>query len=137
MSRKIKFRAWNKEKKEMLYDIGLVKLKNNYHPCWFDMENGSYEIRARNDYVIMQYVGLKDKNGVEIYEGDIVTFCIDNENSLYEIIFDEEYASFEAKCIKSNDKGIVGKTSCIFVGRIREVIGNIYENPELLNKDAK
>lgn len=82
--REIKFRAWNKIDKEMgipftlddLYQAGLCQLKKKHE---------------EENYILMQFTGLHDKNGKEIYEGDIVKHC--------------------------------------------EVIGNIYENPELLKGD--
>lgn len=74
-----------------------------------------------------QYTGLKDKNGVEIYEGDIVKI----QGYIYEVIF--ERGCFMLYGIPHND--INGEKLIIvrFIDSM-EVIGNIYENPELLEK---
>lgn len=72
------------------------------------------------DAIIMQYTGLKDKNGKEIYEGDIV----DTENGIYEVLWYGEGACFRFHILGSLE-------SPLNYDDIK-VIGNIYENPELL-----
>jgi len=73
------------------------------------------------DFTLMQYTGLKDKNGVEIYEGDIIRCKLqtDKNHWIAEVKF-----CIDAWCI-----GLHTLSSYIYL----EVIGNIYENPELLN----
>ena len=68
----------------------------------------------------LQYTGLKDKNNVEIYESDIVK---NNQGKISQINFIEDYAKYEA--FDEDFSWVVSDTF--------EVIGNIHENPELLN----
>lgn len=117
MTREIKFRAWDVNREEMVavdhltwgygfVDSGDLSEVNNEIPEWFQL---------------MQYTGLKDKNGVEIYEGDLIKM------SFYfgEPITGEVYQP------ANGQYAVAGM--CLFDRlAISEVIGNIYENQELL-----
>jgi hypothetical protein len=110
--REIKFRAWDKERNRML-EFGL-----------FDLDCGQWdtEIGSINDFPIMQYTGLKDKKGKEIYEGDIV------KSRGYNDINEEERVFIET--VEFNGGEFL--PICEEPSENYEVIGNIYENPELL-----
>ena len=121
--REIKFRVWDKESKEMLSDVSL----------WND-DFTSY-LNEHIEYLqdkceLMQYTGLKDKNGIEIYEGDIVKIGIDfgygTQPLVGEVLFDK--CSFVYRHKSQGDLSLFGIDSNDWC----EVIGNIYENPELL-----
>lgn len=124
MNRDIKFRAWDGV--EMVYQTNALS----------DIQRFFRVIRE--DAVVMQFTGLKDKNGKEIYEGDYVTcneFTIINGvliKSEGEIVYCDNVASFGVQVMDEEKEG----SSCTwsiehFHGGF-EVIGNIYENPELL-----
>lgn len=106
--KKIKFRAWDKEKKEMIF------LKQNF--SYADFKN----------FVLMQFIGFKDTKGKEIFEGDIVKGYWGLTSEIFQIIFNDDCASFDGEL--SNGEPVVFDDYSTM-----EVIGNIYENKELLN----
>ena len=119
MKREIKFRVWAVASKKMF-------LPSN-EEGW---EIITGEIYPKPNTILMQYTGLKDKNGKEIYDGDIIKL----ENTLNRIIWLDGYACFAL----IEDGGIKPYTLYEqFSHREPEVIGNIYENSELLSKLLK
>ena len=129
--REIRFRAWRTDEKYMVTsDTGvLTALRNCYGNKGLAEQARFSNIDNQpnpNKFILMQYTGLKDKNGKEIYEGDIIR----HDWGLNKITF-EDY-SFTAEQILTFD----GKYNCNLylsdIGSDCEVIGNIYENPELL-----
>lgn len=127
--REIKFRAWC-HSYGMHYDIEA-----------FD-QNGGVCIGLQSDSwlsgILMQYTGLKDKNGVEIYEGDVLSKKRHKyqNNWASEMVHKPEYYSvvmFDDGCFITDDNMTVTDYIKDIGGIVTaEVIGNIYENPELL-----
>lgn len=126
MNREIKFRAWNY--KEMIYNVSIRNSLIQNHIDKFDY------IKSSN-YPIMQFTGLHDKNGKEIYEGDV--YKTEKGNSCYQIMFvngcvvggktEKEYMPLSWDVSESNNTIVEDD----FYKEI-EVVGNIYETPELL-----
>ena len=120
--RDIKFRAWDKKEKRMI---------KKFLPDWGNIN--------QDRYLLLQFTGLCDKNGTEIYEGDIVT----------DIYINGEYYT------GNHEVAFIGSSFCIIIKRginnrhdyipcldeawleRIEVIGNIYENPELVKGEIK
>jgi uncharacterized phage protein (TIGR01671 family) len=136
--REIKFRAWEKNLKEIIPvdSISFGSRMINTNSAW----------RFFDEIELMQYTGLEDKNGKEIYEGDIVSTesyetammkhwgkDFESKQKHYGIRY--ERASFRLYDLKTDlwiavlDHHVMSKVESL------EVIGNIYENPELLEGD--
>lgn len=125
MTRSIKFRAWDKEEKKMFPNEKRVLLvKRNFGEVWNENDN----------LVWMQFTGLLDKNGKEIYEGDIFPclYAFDGcTDHVMVVEYNEPRAGFfprwdYSKCHQKGVQKTMHDLSSL------EIIGNIYENPELL-----
>ena len=135
--RKIKFRAWNNREKVMSPLRGFdFLIKQAIINCPNEKSKtaiSSWDYKDK-EIKLMQFTGLKDENGVDIYEGDIVQYTqsdyreLESYNNNAEIIFENgsykiaRYDSGDSFHLNINDDTIESV----------EVIGNIYENPELL-----
>ena len=119
MSREIKFRAWDKRHNSMEYINDLY---------WFE-ENGIHDFNDDN-YVFMQNTGLKDKNGKEIYDSDIVKVTWGSGKIVfYEVKYCESLGYHYLRDTKNKeDDDII----CIYDYSQMDVIGNVFDNPELL-----
>ncbi|WP_373757682.1 YopX family protein [Jeotgalibaca porci] len=133
--REIKFRVWCKQYEEFIqfnkmgfledgslwYVQGVDENEEEINPPYFENQN---------DWELMQYTDLKDTNGVEIYDGDVIRFILGDYNIreyVEEVVYSDgafwcgNWLLFDAKM---NDDDL-------------EVLGNIYENPELLEREAE
>lgn len=135
MSRIIKFRAWDEDRKIMVTDFSenpqIYQHEYDYtFYCGGYMDNSDW-----HEPILMQYTGLKDRKGIEIYEGDILSVCNGSINGspwmdkpyAVEYILNKGY-NICLFCWDKNGNSMMDSTHYC------EVIGNIYQNPELLNK---
>ena len=128
-----KFRAWDKKYKKMM-KVNQIDFEKK--TVWLEADNGDHEnrhtlTREFKDVILMQSTGLKDKNGVEIFEGDIVQYR-DGEYSYLGIVKRDCYQFF-IDGIEPDDNYDFIDVSNTFDGTSSlEILGNIHENPELL-----
>ena len=94
-----------------------------------------YEMMMQRNVILMQYTGLKDKNGKEIYEGDIIVPGYGVDETL-ELVYDIKKARFAGRRRGSEyaDKEILIMDGSLIRRKGIEVIGNIYENPNLIKE---
>jgi len=123
--REIKFRAF--EKTENL----LIGVKTFYFPYKSVLLDDGEEYYF-DEVELMQYTGLNDKNGVCIFEGDIVSLA-DCEPSLYKIVWWENNFKYGIEYIGNDTTNWKEESLEEFSSKLIEVIGNIYENKELLD----
>lgn len=125
MPREIKFRSWVKGESKMIYDFD--ELPNN-------------ALSETDEYILMQYTGLKDKNGKEIYEGDILE---SKYGGIGVVKYHKNWGAFYYSMVTGTDEYrqiVPMMSSDPFSGfdavkKQYEKVGNIYENPELLPKE--
>lgn len=128
MSREIKFRVWDK-KNNKYRELGVYDIANGKVVVRFPIET-----LLKGDYILEQYTGLTDKNGKEIYEGDIITETIDDGSNkiiqMYEVYWDIDTLCWYIKGVKGFDYNL--HDELWQTNSSREIIGNIHENGELI-----
>ena len=123
--REIKFRAWDKQAKQMCSVICLNCLRNDEHIVR-DSKGQIYNQAARN-LILMQYTGLKDKDGVDIYDGDITLTNPKGYEYRYVIRWNNDHgcwSAYRGDVPWGQLDGAEAEDS--------EVIGNIHQNPNLI-----
>ena len=142
MEERFKFRAWLPAKSKMYYDVECL-----YDPSsnsqFAGIESDSFaSLLARHTapfdederIILMQSTGLRDKNGKLIYEGDIIQVVDIEDKSIAQVVWDKTYALFGKIFIGKEYEPLICRFNKID-SKIFEVIGNIYENPELLTNN--
>lgn len=148
MMRTIKFRAWNKEEEKYEEHSDEVMLDGEGSLLWRSYYDEYGELNS-DDFVIEQFTGLTDKNGKEIYEGDILAFDkdFDDTDNTFIVFFDEKISAFNFRIYGYKDyisesgsleyegsKSVIGemenleREDILFYLEYVSVIGNIHEN---------
>ena len=120
--REIKFRAWDKKRSKWFDDFNITDEGN-----LFTFQGREPSTWDQDSIILIQYTGLKDRNGKEIYEGDIIKY---HAGGIGEIFWDEETASFKVEWHKTGEF-----TNMEAIMKVSEIIGNRFENSELLEKE--
>lgn len=116
MKDRFKFRAWQKSRKRYLYD--------------FEEDEYFGDALIDDDMVVEQCTGLKDKNGKLIYEGDILCLASETDKDEYVVNWYEHNAQLSLDVLNGR-----GQTDFDIIGsNYLDIIGNIHENPELLEE---
>jgi len=133
MKREIKFRAWDKNT-ERMWDIETWHIADEY----VDLIEPGKSIadinaerfwRKQSEIILMQYTGVKDKNGVEIYEGDVLFNPLQGRRKVF-YPYSKAVASYGLRNIDNGFGSTLQDSHAVW-----EVIGNIHENQELLEVD--
>ena len=149
--REIKFRVWDKNRKRMYFWENIEAIHNN-GILVIVADNNDWMLVPPN-YELLQYTGLKDKDGKEIYEGDILSFAgnitaddslgaepngfIYDETSKHVVVWDEKEGAWFPDTTNALDNECWKyrrDTRLLMRDGKCEIIGNIYENPELIPK---
>ena len=133
MSREIKFRIWDKVCDRFFNnDYNYPVIITNDGKIGILVDDLNFEEFKKDDLeniIISEYTGLKDKNEKEIYEGDILK--LRNNHGIGVVKYYDEWGAFVVEYIKSKPLTVLGMS---YYKEDIEVIGNIYENPELLGE---
>ena len=127
--REIKFRAWDSKNKEFVYEFYINSNRTDYIqiiPEYLNTRRDSFIMTTNDDYELNQFTGLKDKNGKEIYDGDILMnrFSPGREERLV-LTHDIFFIIHRLRTLQHERKNDLNQTL--------EIIGNVYESPELLS----
>lgn len=146
MTREIKFRAWDKVDKVMMDNVYMRRVNMDLIDFKRSCEGPRWTVNMEcPDIILMQYTGLKDKDGKDIYEGDIVKSTSDivtwksnkptgkKAINHYSIVYINKEARFATKKF-TNDKHESFHLRQESIAKYYEIIGNIYESSNLLDK---
>jgi len=124
-----RFRAWDKDKNIMFVPEYIDEDGNACNSSLYPYVSGmgfAEEVFAVENAILMQYTGIKDKNGKEIYEGDVLqSYCSECSAGRKDVV---RFVNSGFWCGKDDDLWMPNSEHC-------EVLGNIYETPELLKEE--
>ena len=126
-----KFRVWDKKYKKIM-KVNEINFEKS--SVWIESDSGDHEnrhtlTRGFDEVILMQSTGLHDEQGVEIFEGDVVEIIYDSEPFTGVVVYDLGETDFKAT---NNHEDYGNNFQYLTVGESIEVIGNIYQNSELL-----
>ena len=136
MSREIKFRVWDHNLKEYIEDSNadpMISWDGKVYCYERQKEGGDVLVSGIRNITVQQYTGMVDKDGKEIYEGDLLRMI--TEGMVYEVVYNSEYTAFTCRVHNYHLRADASDALCdLWCVDCKEVIGNIFENPELIIK---
>lgn len=136
MSREIKFRVWDHNLKEYIEDSNadpMISWDGKVYCYERQKEGGDVLVSNIRNITVQQYTGMVDKDGKEIYEGDLLRMI--TEGMVYEVVYNSEYTAFTCRVHNYHLRADASDALCdLWCVDCKEVIGNIFENPELIIK---
>jgi len=133
--REIKFRAWDKWNSKMANVVEIRWVRNGDEIkkaiVQIDVDQDTNKAIMLKDLELMQFTGLKDKNGKEIYEGDVIQWE-EQEDWSTNVYKKTAEVKFVDGAFRTHTEFTSNENNLGIVATWGEVIGNIYENPELL-----
>lgn len=132
--RTIKFRAWDTANNNYLLGLNILCGKDGFDGGWMGNNEDAWPFRNKEEVDLEQFTGLLDKNGKEIYEGDIITWGELASDRFGTVNFSVEY---DARFASFGFRSSLGLQPFTWEGSVYpvidvKVIGNIHENPDLL-----
>ena len=128
--KEFKMKAWLKKEKKM---VAIIGIDLNYQYIRYTDDGNlfkyDYKIADFKDVELLQYIGMKDKNNKEIYEGDILK--LRDNHGIQLVKYYDEWSAFIVESQKDTSVGVLG---LYFDKEDFEIIGNAYENSELLGE---
>jgi uncharacterized phage protein (TIGR01671 family) len=139
MSRELKFRIWDKELKDFIYTEKYTEKVVNESDFCIGGDFSSFSFDGGRDWsegVFQQFTGLKDKNGTEIYEGDVIEFSLKDFKQIYQVYWNQEMLRWDYASLKDNIEDPCACEYNLFERNFSnaKIVGNIFESPELFKE---
>ncbi|KUP22390.1 YopX family protein [Paenibacillus sp. DMB5] len=143
MSSQPKYRAWYKPLGVMIEPdkLEMINFETKVLGVYLEMDGKGYHVLRMSDFELMEFTGLKDEEEIDIHDGDL---CTDDEVSVMQVVWVEDHHQWGVKVISGSGTLSVGLIFPLWHWDICKqnglrqltVIGNIYENPELIGGEA-